>query len=281
MIDLKLVRTNPEIVKEALEKRGEDTAVLAEIGKLDEKRRDLLFQAEQRKNLRNSTSEKIGQLKKAGKNPQDLVDHMRKVGEEIKELDGKVRGVEEEIEALLLRIPNLTHPSLPVGKDDADNVQLSSWGEVRQFGFEPLAHWDLGTNLGILDFERAAKLTGARFTAYKGAGARLERALINFMLDLHTTQHGYTEIFPPFLVNKESMIGTGQLPKFSEDMFKCEGLDYYLIPTAEVPVTNLHRGVPSRAKASPRGRGGGLRGSSGRVLSWPEVLCHGCPGTWP
>mgnify|MGYP000882038139 CR=1 FL=1 len=242
MIDLKLVRTNPEIVKEALEKRGEDTAVLAEIGKLDEKRRDLLFQAEQRKSLRNSTSEKIGQLKKAGKNPQDLVDHMRKVGEEIKELDGKVRGVEEEIEALLLRIPNLTHPSLPVGKDDADNVQLSSWGEVRQFGFEPLAHWDLGTNLGILDFERAAKLTGARFTAYKGAGARLERALINFMLDLHTTQHGYTEIFPPFLVNKESMIGTGQLPKFSEDMFKCEGLDYYLIPTAEVPVTNLHRG---------------------------------------
>lgn len=242
MIDLKLVRTNPEIVREALVKRGEDTAVLDQIGQLDEGRRDLLYKVEQLKSLRNSTSEKIGQLKKAGKNPQDLVEHMRNVGEEIKELDSQVRQVEEKIEELLLGIPNIPHPSVPLGKDDSENVEVSRWGEVREFGFQPLAHWDLGTNLGILDFERAAKITGARFTAYKGLGARLERAVMNFMLDLHTTEHGYTEVFPPFLVNRDSMIGTGQLPKFAEDMFKCEGLDYYLIPTAEVPVTNLHRG---------------------------------------
>ena len=242
MIDLKLVRTNPEIVKEALEKRGEDTSVLERIRQLDEARRDLLYRVEQLKSLRNSTSEKIGQLKKAGKDAQDLVDQMRQVGEEIKQLDGEVRETEEKIQDLLLNIPNIPHSSVPIGKDDSENVEVARWGEPREFDFEPLAHWEIGAKLGILDFEQAAKITGARFTVYRGLGARLERAVMNFMLDLHTQEHGYQEIFPPFLVNKDSMIGTGQLPKFAEDMFKCDGLDYYLIPTAEVPVTNLHRG---------------------------------------
>ncbi|NLC46073.1 MAG: serine--tRNA ligase [Firmicutes bacterium] len=242
MIDLKLIRTNPEIVKEALEKRGEDTSVLERIRQLDEARRDLLYRVEQLKSLRNSTSEKIGQLKKAGKDAQDLVDQMRQVGEEIKQLDGEVRETEEKIQDLLLNIPNIPHSSVPIGKDDSENVEVARWGEPREFDFEPLAHWEIGAKLGILDFEQAAKITGARFTVYRGLGARLERAVMNFMLDLHTQEHGYQEIFPPFLVNKDSMIGTGQLPKFAEDMFKCDGLDYYLIPTAEVPVTNLHRG---------------------------------------
>ncbi|HQD39627.1 MAG TPA: serine--tRNA ligase [Bacillota bacterium] len=242
MIDLKLIRTNPEIVKEALEKRGEDTSVLERIRQLDEARRDLLYRVEQLKSLRNSTSEKIGQLKKAGKDAQDLVDQMRQVGEEIKQLDGEVRETEEKIQNLLLNIPNIPHSSVPIGKDDSENVEVARWGEPREFDFEPLAHWEIGAKLGILDFEQAAKITGARFTVYRGLGARLERAVMNFMLDLHTQEHGYQEIFPPFLVNKDSMIGTGQLPKFAEDMFKCDGLDYYLIPTAEVPVTNLHRG---------------------------------------
>ena len=167
---------------------------------------------------------------------------MRQVGEEIKQLDGEVRETEEKIQDLLLNIPNIPHSSVPIGKDDSENVEVARWGEPREFDFEPLAHWEIGAKLGILDFEQAAKITGARFTVYRGLGARLERAVMNFMLDLHTQEHGYQEIFPPFLVNKDSMIGTGQLPKFAEDMFKCDGLDYYLIPTAEVPVTNLHRG---------------------------------------
>lgn len=241
MIDIKLVRENPELIKGALEKRNEETEVLALLAALDDKRRDLLYQTEQLKSLRNSTSSKIGDLKRQGKNAAELVEHMRKVGEDIKALDEEIREVEARSQELLLGIPNLPHESVPVGKTDADNVERSRWGEVRQFDFDPLPHWDLGTNLGILDFERAAKLTGARFTAYMGQGALLERALINFMLDLHTTEHGYKEVFPPFLANAQTMTGTGQLPKFTQDMFKCEDLDYYLIPTAEVPVTNLHR----------------------------------------
>ena len=219
MIDLKLIRTNPEIVKEALEKRGEDTSVLERIRQLDEARRDLLYRVEQLKRLRNSTSEKIGQLKKAGKDAQDLVDQMRQVGEEIKQLDGEVRETEEKIQDLLLNIPNIPHSSVPIGKDDSENVEVARWGEPREFDFEPLAHWEIGAKLGILDFEQAAKITGARFTVYRGLGARLERAVMNFMLDLHTQEHGYQEIFPPFLVNKDSMIGTGRRPKFAEDMF--------------------------------------------------------------
>lgn len=170
-----------------------------------------------------------------------MIEKMRDVSANIKEMDQELREYENQIEALLLEIPNIPHESVPVGKDEKENIEVSRWGTVPEFDFEPKAHWDLGPDLGLLDFERAAKITGARFVVYQGLGARLERALINFMLDLHTSEHGYIEVYPPVLVNEASMIGTGQLPKFGEDMFKCEGLDYYLVPTAEVPVTNLLR----------------------------------------
>ncbi|GAB4256952.1 serine--tRNA ligase [Thermincola ferriacetica] len=241
MLDIKFIRSNPEAVKEALSKRG---AVLGldNFLKLDEKRRELLVEVEQLKNKRNVVSEEIGKLKKQGQHPEEMIMEMRQVSQKIKELDEKVKEVEENLAGALLTIPNIPHESVPVGASDADNQEIRRWGEPRQFAFEPKAHWDIGENLDILDFERAAKITGARFTFYKGLGARLERAVINFMLDLHTREHGYTEIFPPFLVNRDSMIGTGQLPKFEEDMFRIDSVDYFLIPTAEVPVTNIYRG---------------------------------------
>ncbi|KNZ68488.1 seryl-tRNA synthetase [Thermincola ferriacetica] len=241
MLDIKFIRSNPEAVKEALSKRG---AVLGldNFLKLDEQRRELLVEVEQLKNKRNVVSEEIGKLKKQGQHPEEMILEMRQVSQKIKELDEKVKEVEENLAGALLTIPNIPHESVPVGASDADNQEIRRWGEPRQFAFEPKAHWDIGENLDILDFERAAKITGARFTFYKGLGARLERAVINFMLDLHTREHGYTEIFPPFLVNRDSMIGTGQLPKFEEDMFRIDSVDYFLIPTAEVPVTNIYRG---------------------------------------
>ncbi|ADG80910.1 serine--tRNA ligase [Thermincola potens] len=241
MLDIKFIRSNPEAVKEALSKRG---AVLGldNFLKLDEQRRELLVEVEQLKNKRNVVSEEIGKLKKQGQHPEEMILEMRQVSQKIKELDEKVKEVEENLAGALLTIPNIPHESVPVGASDADNQEIRRWGEPRQFAFEPKAHWDIGENLDILDFERAAKIAGARFTFYKGLGARLERAVINFMLDLHTREHGYTEIFPPFLVNRDSMIGTGQLPKFEEDMFRIDSVDYFLIPTAEVPVTNIYRG---------------------------------------
>lgn len=239
MLDAKFVRANPEVVREALRKRHV-SADLDDFLRLDEERRQLLGEVEQLKARRNSESEEIARRKKAGEPAEELIAEMRAVSEQIKELDDRVKAVEEELNRTLLYIPNVPDDSVPEGESDADNPVVRTWGEPRKFTFEPKAHWDIGADLDILDFDRARKITGARFTVYKGLGARLERACINFMLDLHLKQ-GYTEIFPPFMVNGDSMVGTGQLPKFKEDMFKLEGLDYYLIPTAEVPVTNLHR----------------------------------------
>jgi seryl-tRNA synthetase len=240
MLDLKFVRNNPEIVSEALEKRGSGLS-LEPFLELERRRREKLVVVEQLKNKRNVVSEEIGLRKKAGEDAEEMVQEMRQVSARIKELDEEIRDLEEQIQVTLLSIPNIPHESVPVGRDAADNVEVRRWGEPRQFDFTPRAHWELGEVLDIIDFERGSKVAGARFSFYKGAGARLERAVINFMLDLHTREHGYTEIFPPFIVNGDSMIGTGQLPKFAEDMFKLEGKNFYLIPTAEVPVTNLYR----------------------------------------
>jgi seryl-tRNA synthetase len=240
MLDIKFIRSNPEEVKRALEKRGTQ-ANLEEFLKLDEERRTLLVEVEQLKSLRNRESEEIARRKKQGEPADDLIEKMREVSGKIKEMDDRVKEIEEKLQQLLLMIPNIPDESVPVGESDADNVEIRRWGEPRKFDFEPKPHWELGEALDILDFERAAKITGSRFVVYKGAGARLERALINFMLDLHIEKHGYREIFPPFIVNRASMTGTGQLPKFEEEAFKLyNNTDYFLIPTAEVPVTNLH-----------------------------------------
>ncbi len=239
MLDIKLLRTNPQLVVDGIKKRGM-MLDLSDFLALDEKRRKLLVETEELKSRRNSVSKEIGKMKKNGENADDLVAEMSKVGDEIKELDERIREIDVQLDAIVLAIPNLPHDSLPVGDESCFRVERT-WGDVPQFDFTPLAHWDIGENLGILDFERAAKVTGARFTFYRGAGARLERALASFMIDIHTTMHGYEELLPPYMVNTASMIGTGQLPKFAEDMFRLEGLDYYLIPTAEVPVTNYYR----------------------------------------
>ena len=251
MLDMKFVRENPEAVL-AKKKKRVSALTLDDFLALEKKRREVLTEVEALKSRRNTVSQEISRLKKAKEDAEALILEMRSVGEKISELDETVRQVEAELKEILLSIPNLPHASVPVGRDEADNPELRRVGEVPSFSFEPKAHWDLGEELGILDFERGAKVTGARFTFYRGLGARLERALINFMLDVHTREHGYTEFFPPFIANKDSMTGTGQLPKFAEDMFKLEGLDYYLIPTAEVPITNLHRGEILDAKDLPR-----------------------------
>lgn len=240
MLDMRFVRNNPQIVQEALVRRG-SSVTLDEFLKLEEQRREKLFMVEQMKNRRNTVSEEIGRLKKAGQNVPDMVLEMRDLSREIKDKDEEVKVLDERLQNILLDIPNIPHESVPTGASDADNPVMRTWGEPRSFGFQPKPHWDLGEALDIIDFERGSKVTGARFVFYKGLGARLERAVFSFMLDLHTTQHHYEEIFPPFIVNRDSMVGTGQLPKFAEDMFKVEGSDYYLIPTAEVPVTNLYR----------------------------------------
>lgn len=240
MLDLRMIRKNPEKVREALLKRGEE-APLDELLTLDEKRRGILTQVEKLKAQRNEVSDEIARLKRGKQDSESLILEMREVSHNIKTFDDELREIDAKMQDHLLRIPNLPHESVQVGTSEADNVEIRRWGEQTRFDFEPLPHWELGINLDILDFERAAKVTGSRFSFLKGAGARLERALINFMLDLHTTEHGYSEVLPPFMVNEASAIGTGQLPKFGEDMFKLEDLDYYLIPTAEVPVTNLYR----------------------------------------
>jgi seryl-tRNA synthetase len=240
MLDMRFIRENPELVEESMKKRNMESPIEKFKG-LDDKRRDLLYEAEQLKHKRNVNSDKIGELKRNGEDASNLIAEMQDVSQKIKELDQKVADVEEKLNDLLLGIPNIPHESVPVGSDEEDNKEVRKWGQPRKFDFEYKAHWDIGEDLDILDFERGGKVTGTRFTFLKGAGARLERALINFMLNLHTDEHGYKEVFPPFIANADSMTGTGQLPKFKEDMFKLEGLDYYLIPTAEVPVTNLYR----------------------------------------
>ena len=241
MLDSKFVRENSAKVEQNLKNRG-SALDLTEFLAAEKQRRELLAEVEALKSQRNTVSSEISRLKKTGGNADELIAKMRGVGDSISVIDGQVRTIELKLDDILKSIPNMTHESVPVGKDENDNPEIRRWGNRREFDFEPKAHWDIGENLGILDFERGGKVTGARFTFYRGLGSRLERSLINFMLDLHTRKHGYTEFFPPFIVNKESMLGTGQLPKFAEDMFKLEGLDYYLIPTAEVPITNYHRG---------------------------------------
>jgi len=239
VLDAKIIRANPNRIKQELKKRNL-TAALDEFLLLDEKRRSLLSKVEEMKSFRNASSQEVGRMKKAGKDPTDLMERVRTIGQDIKAFDEQLKLVENEIEKILLNLPNIPHESVPVG-DEESNVEIRRWGKPRNFDFEPLAHWDLGPNLDIMDFERAAKLSGARFTVYKGLGARLERGIINFFLDIHTTEHGYKEVLPPFMVTADCMIGTGQLPKFAEDMFKIDGREMYLIPTAEVPLTNLHR----------------------------------------
>ncbi|MBP1765776.1 MAG: serS [Firmicutes bacterium] len=240
MLDIKFVRENPRVVEQALQKRGAKISLEPFLA-LEKERRDLLSAVEALKNKRNTASQEVSRRKKAGEDAAELISEMRAVGDEIAVLDSKVKQVETDLRDILLTIPNMPHSSVPTGRDEENNQEVRRWGSPRKFDFDPLPHWDIGEKLNILDFERGSKVTGARFTFYRGLGSRLERSLINFMLDLHTGQHGYTEFFPPFIVNSDSMLGTGQLPKFAEDMFKLEGTDYYLIPTAEVPITNYHR----------------------------------------
>jgi seryl-tRNA synthetase len=241
MLEIKFVRQNLANVEKALRARGEK-ANLEAFREADRKRRDYLQQAETLRHRRNVVSEQVARLKKAGENADDIIAEMRDVSAQIKSFDKLLSENEEIVKTILMEIPNIPHSSVPVGKDENDNPVNRTVGTPPAFDFEPLPHWDIGTRLNIFDFDRAAKITGARFPLYMGLGAQLERALINFMLDLHTTRHGYTEILPPFIVNRTAMTGTGQLPKFEEDLFKLEGWDYYLIPTAEVPVTNIHQG---------------------------------------
>ncbi|MDD2353084.1 MAG: serine--tRNA ligase [Candidatus Caldatribacteriota bacterium] len=241
MLDLKLIRSEPGLVKDKLKRRGLNGDTIDSILKLDEQRRKILFDATSLKEERNQVSEEIGHLKKEKKDAQDKILAMREVSAKIKELDFEIKSIEEQIQKNLLEIPNMVDDSVPLGSDEESNVEVRKWGTPREFDFEPMAHWDLGEKLNILDFERGAKISAARFTVLKNMGARMERALINFMLDIHTKEHGYQEMFPPFLVNANTMTGTGQLPKFENDLFKSND-DLYLVPTAEVPLTNLHQG---------------------------------------
>ncbi|HOC59335.1 MAG TPA: serine--tRNA ligase [Smithellaceae bacterium] len=240
MLDIKYLRQNVDLVRQKMEMRGQAIDFDRFID-LDAKRRDILQAVETLRNERNSVSKQVGELKKKKEDASALIDKMGDVSARIKEYDESLRITEEELNAFVMTVPNVQHESVPQGAGSEDNPVVRVWGEKPVFSFEPKQHFDLGENLNILDFARGAKITGARFTVYRAAGAALERAITNFMLDLHTEHHGYTEVFTPFMVNSDSMTGTGQLPKFKEDLFKIEGMEYYLIPTAEVPVTNIYR----------------------------------------
>ena len=239
MLDIKKIREDFDGVKAGVERRCKGDFGIDRVKELDAKRREVLAEVEALKNKQNVTSREVPKLKKAGEDTTALFAEMKQLSARIKELDGEVSSIEEELRTVLLGIPNVPNPQVQIGEDDSDNVELRKWGTPREFGFEAKAHWDIGEDLDILDFERAGKISGARFTVYKGLGAKLERAVINFMLDLHTEEQGYTEILPPFMVNRDAMTGTGQLPKFEDDMFYVPAKDFFLIPTAEVPVTNL------------------------------------------
>ncbi|MGY0694177.1 serine--tRNA ligase [Virgibacillus sp. FSP13] len=241
MLDMKYLRNNFQEVKEKLNHRGEDLSELEKFEDLDARRRKLISETEQLKAKRNEVSQQISVLKKEKKDADSVIKEMREVGEQIKAYDTELKEIEEKLDYIMLSIPNIPHESVPVGEDEDDNVEARKWGELPEFRFETKPHWDIATDLNILDFEAAAKVTGSRFVFYKGLGARLERALMNFMMDLHADEHGYEEMLPPYIVNRTSMTGTGQLPKFEEDAFKLEDWDYFLVPTAEVPVTNYHR----------------------------------------
>jgi seryl-tRNA synthetase len=240
MLDIKYLRQNIDLVRNKMDARGQKIDFDLFIN-LDEKRRNILQEVETLRNERNSVSKQVGELKKKKEDASALIETMGEVSTKIKELDENLRVTEEALSTFVMIVPNIQHESVPQGSSSEDNPVARSWGEKPVFSFEPKQHFDIGENLNILDFARGAKIAGARFTVYRGAGAQLERAIFNFMLDLHTEKHGYTEVLTPFMVNAESMTGTGQLPKFKEDLFKIEGMEYYLIPTAEVPVTNIYR----------------------------------------
>ena len=239
MLDIKRIREDFDNVKKAVESRGQGDFGIDMVLRYDKERRELLAQVEKMKNRQSVSSKQIPALKKEGKDTSELMAEMKKLSEEIKELDSRVSEVEAKLRDALLNVPNTPYKEVQEGADDSVNVELRKWGEPRKFDFEEKAHWDIGTDLDILDFERAAKITGTRFTVYKGLGARLERSVINFMLNLHTEENGFKEILPPFMANRDAMTGTGQLPKFEDDMFHVPAKDFFLIPTAEVPLTNL------------------------------------------
>lgn len=240
MLDIKFIRQHPDLVRQKLADRGQ-LLNLDEFTLLEEKRRQLLQEVETLRSERNAVSKQVGERKKHKEDASELIERMGAVSARIKELDETLAQTEENLHQIVMTIPNIPHESVVFGKGSEDNPVVRTWGEKKVFNFAPKPHWEIGENLNILDFTRGAKITGARFTLYRGAGALLERALINFMLDLHTQEHGYTEVLPPFMVNRDSMTGTGQLPKFEEDLFRVDKVDYFLIPTAEVPVTNIHR----------------------------------------
>ncbi|MCU6793065.1 serine--tRNA ligase [Paenibacillus sp. WQ 127069] len=243
MLDVKLFRTEADLqrVVQAMKNRGKTLDDISRFTGLDSKRRELLQEVEQLKNRRNVVSQEVAALKKAKQDADALIEEMKGVGDRIKVLDDEIRVLEADLNVIIMAMPNIPNTNVPVGSSEEDNVEIRRVGEPIVFSFEPKAHWEIGQQLGILDFEAAAKVTGSRFVFYKGLGARLERALINFMMDLHSDQHGYEEMLPPYIVNRDSLTGTGQLPKFEEDVFKLGGTDYFLIPTAEVPVTNFYR----------------------------------------
>ena len=240
MLDLRFIRANLDAVKQMLKNRRNDLDISI-FETIDRRRREILPALETLRHRRNKVSEEIAQMKKQRQDASGLIGEMKKVSVEIKEMEAALSQVDEDLKPFLMVIPNMPHESVPVGAASEDNPVVRTWGDIPKMDFEALSHWDIGEKLGILDFAAASKLSGSRFALYRGAGARLERALISFMLDIHTSEHGYTEVLPPFMVNSASMTGTGQLPKFKEDLFKIEGWDLFLIPTAEVPVTNIHR----------------------------------------
>jgi len=248
MLSLQFIRQNADLVLESLAKRGESTMVIDRVIELDQQRRRLLHQSESLKARRNEVSKEIGALRSRGEMTAEIeeiilerTEEMRRVGREIKQLDGEIANIERQLDDLLLELPNLVHPTVPEGRDGSDNVVVRTWGEPRSFKFEPLPHWELGKRLDIIDFERGVKLSGSRFYILKGLGAKLQRALISFMLDLHITEHRYTEVYPPFMVKRECMVGSGNLPKFADNLYHDDEDDFWFVPTAEVPLTNLHR----------------------------------------
>ncbi|MBU3182211.1 serine--tRNA ligase [Clostridium psychrophilum] len=243
MLDLKIIRNNPEEIKRLMKNRGENfkLSLIDDVVTFDKRRREILMEVEELKNRRNTESALIPKLKKNGENVEEIMIEMKKLSDQIKNFDIELSDVNEKIKDCMLGIPNIPNVNVPEGNTEEDNAEVRKWGEPKKFSFATKAHWDIGTDNDILDFERGGKITGSRFTVYKGLGARLERALISYFLDLHVDTNGYTEILPPYMVNRQSMIGTGQLPKFEEDAFKVSNTDYFLIPTAEVPVTNIYR----------------------------------------
>lgn len=251
MLDIKFIRDNTDLVRTKMIERGQQID-FDRFVELDASRRSMLQEVENLRGERNRVSKEIGQKKARKEDASALIAEMGKVSDRIKELDERLKQTEEDLRAFVMTVPNIPHASVAVGTGSEDNTTVRTWGEKPKFDFTPKPHWELGESLGILDFARGAKIAGARFTLYWGLGAKLERALINFMLDLHTSEHRYTEVLPPFMANGTSMTGTGQLPKFAEDLFKIEGMDYYMIPTAEVPVTNIHQGEILNEQDLPR-----------------------------